>query len=90
MPTKHLLVQGKVQGVFYRATAKEVAERLGISGWVKNTGEGHVEAIITGTEDQLNAFIDWCKQGPPKAVVTSVDVKDIEQKEFGNFKIIRG
>lgn len=53
MPTFHLLIKGKVQGIFYRASAKETADKTGITGWVKNTPEGDVEAVATGTEEQL-------------------------------------
>ena len=59
MPTKRLLIKGKVQGVFYRATARDVAERIGITGWIKNTDEGDVEAMLTGTDDQLAEFTRW-------------------------------
>jgi acylphosphatase len=50
MITVHLLIEGEVQGVFYRATAKEIADKLGITGWIKNTWEGNVEAMVTGNE----------------------------------------
>ena len=50
MPTIHILVKGKVQGVFYRATAKEMADRYGITGWVRNTEEGNVELMASGKE----------------------------------------
>jgi acylphosphatase len=89
MPTRHLLIKGKVQGVFYRATAKEVAERIGITGWVKNTPEGHVEATVSGTENQVQEFIAWCRQGPQKAVVTGVDVQDVPDEFFTGFSVKR-
>lgn len=89
MPTVHLLIKGKVQGVFYRATAKEVAEELQLTGWVKNTREGHVEAIATGTHEQLQQFIDWCKQGPPRAVVTGVEIRPQDEQGFAAFKVVR-
>jgi acylphosphatase len=89
MPTKHLLIKGKVQGVFYRATAKDVADGLGITGWIRNTGEGDVEALVSGTEEQLAAFIAWCRRGPSAAVVKSVDENDEEEKLFENFFIVR-
>jgi acylphosphatase len=69
MPTVHLVIKGKVQGVFYRATAKDVADELEIKGWVKNTNEGNVEITASGTEQQLEHFINWCKKGPARAVV---------------------
>ena len=89
MPAKHLVIKGKVQGVFYRASAREVAEKLGLKGWVKNTHEGDVEAFVCGTETALNKFIDWCRRGPSNAVVTAVSVTDEKEKEFENFRILR-
>lgn len=89
MPTKHLLIKGKVQGVFYRATARETAEKLHITGWIKNTNVGDVEAMVSGTAEQLQAFIAWCKQGPPKAVVTSVEAREEVEKIFEKFMVVR-
>ena len=62
MPAYHLIIKGKVQGVFFRASAKETAELLGVTGWVKNTKEGNVEAFINGDENKLQEFIAWCKR----------------------------
>jgi len=91
MPTNHIVIKGRVQGVFFRASAKEIADQLGLTGWVRNTEEGDVEALVTGTEDQVEKFITWCKKGPPRAVVTNVEVKDIpEENSFREFKVVRG
>ncbi|HEY0067038.1 MAG TPA: acylphosphatase [Flavisolibacter sp.] len=89
MPTVHLLIKGKVQGVFFRATAKEVADELGLTGWVQNTDEGHVEAMATGTEKQLNDFIAWCKQGPPRARVSEVIPTEKSEEHFDRFTVRR-
>ena len=89
MPTKRFLIKGKVQGVFYRATAKEVAEKLGLSGWIRNTDEGEVEAMATGTGEQLQAFANWCRKGPPRSRVTGIDETDAAEEAFTGFKIIR-
>jgi len=89
MLTKHLLIKGKVQGVFYRASAKEVAQELKLKGWIKNTDEGHVEAVITGPADALQQFIGWCRKGPSKARVDDVIVSEYEDQEFDHFQIIR-
>lgn len=89
MPTKHLLIKGKVQGVFFRATARDVAQQLGIAGWIRNTEEGHVEALVSGTDYQVNDFISWCWQGPPGAVVTAVEVADAAPEEMIGFTILR-
>lgn len=90
MKTIHLLIKGKVQGVFFRATAKKVAEELNIKGWIKNTEDGDVEAIVSGDEKQLEEFIQWCKQGPEKAEVQEVIVTPQEEITFNDFEVIRG
>jgi acylphosphatase len=89
MPTVHLLVKGKVQGVFYRASAKEIAEELGVTGWIKNTEEGDVEITATGSDEQLQKFIEWCKIGPRRAIVTRVETSELEEVRFKGFDVIR-
>lgn len=89
MQTVHLLISGKVQGVFYRATAKKIAEELKIKGWIKNIPNKKVEAIIFGEPSQVNEFIKWCKQGPAGADVDDVSISDLPETDFYDFKIIR-
>ena len=89
MKTVRLTIKGKVQGVFYRATAKDVADELGIKGWVKNLPDKNVEIRATASEELLQRFIDWCKEGSPKAKVDEVIVEDLSPEEFNAFKIIR-
>jgi acylphosphatase len=87
---KHILVKGKVQGVFFRKNAKQIADELKINGWVKNTDEGDVEIIAVSDEDAIKKLIEWCRQGPPKAEVKDVIVEDTETNEsFKNFYIYR-
>lgn len=88
--TIHLTVTGKVQGVYYRASAKEAAERLNITGWVKNTRSGDVEILASGTGEALDQFIHWCKQGPPNAIIKEVLVAKAPDETFDGFKVIRG
>lgn len=89
MSTLHLLIKGKVQGVFYRATAKEKAEECHVTGWVKNTATGNVETVVTGEEEKLQQFIQWCKQGPPRAEVTEVKISPIVEIAFEEFRIVK-
>ena len=89
MQTLHLIISGKVQGVFYRVNTKKTARKLGLKGWVKNTPDGKVEAVISGEEQHNKAFIEWCKVGPARAEVTDVEVKEIEFESFAEFKIVR-
>ncbi|HUS02645.1 MAG TPA: acylphosphatase [Chitinophagaceae bacterium] len=90
MPTIHLLIKGEVQGVFYRATAKKMAEKLNITGWIKNTKAGDVEAMATGEQQDLDEFINWCKKGPEKAEVEDVIITQEKETSFNDFEVIRG
>jgi acylphosphatase len=89
MPTIYLLIKGNVQGVFYRATAKKIANELGVTGWIKNTNEGDVEVTASGNEQQLEKFVNWCKKGPDKAAVEEVVVTQKDETPFKGFSIIR-
>ncbi len=84
----HIVVKGRVQGVFYRASTKEEADRLGINGWVRNREDGGVEILAEGDEEVIKELIEWCKKGPPNAKVKEVKVDWGEYKgEFKNFSI---
>lgn len=89
MPAVQLLIRGKVQGVFFRASAKDVADEIGVRGWVKNTEEGDVEILASGSHDQLQKFIEWCKIGPRRAIVTNVEVTSVDEQNFKSFDVIR-
>ena len=89
MKTVQLIIKGKVQGVFFRATAKDIADDLGVKGWVRNLPDRNVEIRATATEEALQKYIDWCKQGPPKAKVENVSIEELVLEEFNNFKIKR-
>lgn len=90
MKCVHLLISGRVQGVFYRASAYDEGRRLGLSGWVRNLPDGRVEALAQGPEKDVNAFVEWCRKGPPFASVTKIDVaeEDLNQGLTG-FEIRR-
>jgi acylphosphatase len=83
----HLLVSGKVQGVFYRAKTKETARRLGINGWVRNLPDGQVEAVFEGPKEAIAALIDWCHEGPAAAEVTQVAVEYGEPEGLQGFEV---
>jgi acylphosphatase len=89
MPTVRILIKGKVQGVFFRASARDIAETIGIKGWVRNTEEGDVEAVATGTETQVDQFIGWCRKGPQKAIVKDISVEQLKEEPFDKFMITR-
>ena len=70
----HLIISGKVQGVYFRAETQRAALRLGVTGWVRNKNDGTVEADVEGDKKDVMALIDWCKGGSPLSRVDTVDV----------------
>ena len=86
--TRHLLIEGRVQGVYYRASMVEQATRLGVRGWVRNLRDGRVEAVVQGPADAVQAVIDWAQRGPAQAQarVTRVAVADMAAAEFEAFE----
>ncbi|MBI4618304.1 MAG: acylphosphatase [Planctomycetes bacterium] len=83
----HIVVSGRVQGVFYRYSAVEEATRLGLSGWVKNLRDGRVEAVAEGERDAVERFVEWCRRGPPSAHVEKLDVDwEAPTGEFRGFE----
>ena len=90
MQTITIIVSGKVQGVWYRQSTKEIANKLGISGEVCNLQNGSVSITVTGTKEELERLVDWCRKGPEKASVNEIEVQDISFKKFVGFSIVRG
>lgn len=74
----HLVARGRVQGVYYRVTAAQEATRLGLRGWVRNRRDGSVEAVAEGPVAEVQAFVTWCRQGPPMARVTELELTEDE------------
>ncbi|MDP2798851.1 MAG: acylphosphatase [Deltaproteobacteria bacterium] len=74
MVRAHVIIDGRVQGVFFRYSTQEEATRVGLKGWVKNRRDGQVEAVFEGDEVTVNKMLKWCHQGPPHAVVNKVDI----------------
>ena len=85
---RHYLISGRVQGVGYRAFAHRTAERLGLKGWVRNLGDGRVEALIQGSEEQIRRLEVELKQGPSHALVERLNCRIVETSEVcENFSI---
>ena len=84
----HVIVSGRVQGVFFRMETKRAADRLGVSGWVRNLKDGTVAAVFEGERDQVDAVLAWCRQGPLHANVTDVNLTwENYTGEFSGFNI---
>lgn len=69
-----LVIHGRVQGVFYRASCRAEAQARGLVGWVRNRPDGTVEALLQGPEEKVQDMIRWCYAGPPGARVSKIDV----------------
>ncbi len=80
-------VLGKVQGVFYRASTKTMADDLGIKGWVKNEPDGSVLIEAEGTKDKLIDLLSWCKKGPLHANVEGIERSEVALKHYTGFLI---
>ena len=84
----HAFINGRVQGVFFRANTKEMAEKLGVAGWVRNLPDGSVEAVFEGDENAVEQIVEWCHRGPAMAKVEEVYVEYEEPKGEKGFRII--
>lgn len=88
MPQVRLVISGRVQGVFFRMHAHKTATALKLTGWVRNTGDGCVEAFAEGPREKLEEFADWCRRGTPAASVENIDIEWSEaESRFGDFRI---
>jgi len=84
----HLVISGRVQGVFYRDSARKKAQSLGLAGWVRNRRDGTVEAIAQGPEESVRSFVTWCRGGPPAARVDDVrETREEPLEDFDGFDV---
>jgi acylphosphatase len=82
-----LQISGRVQGVFFRDTCRKVAERHGVSGWVRNLPDGTVEAVFEGSAEDVDDLVEWSRHGPPTAVVNDVRVQAEPPEGISGFQI---
>lgn len=81
-----VLVSGDVQGVFFRDSTRQQAERLGLAGWVRNLPDGRVEAVFEGPADAVRQAVEWCRTGPDNARVEDVSTQDEEAEGLTGFE----
>lgn len=86
---KHLIISGDVHGVGFRQFIKYHAKKLNIKGWVKNIPDGNVEAVFSGSSENIEKMINYSKNGPALADVKSIDVKELSDEHFEDFQIIK-
>ncbi len=83
----HLLISGRVQGVWFRGSMQAEARRLGLTGWARNLADGRVEALVEGSPAELATIRDWAATGPPGARIDSVEVRDEAATGLEGFEV---
>ena len=86
---KHLdiRVRGRVQGVYFRETTRREADRLGVTGTVRNEPDGSVAIEAEGSEERLDRFVEWCREGPPSARVESLSATEGDVRGYDGFRV---
>ena len=87
MARKRVVANGRVQGVFFRDTTRRRADSAGVTGWIRNRGDGAVEAVFEGEPAAVDQLVEFCRQGPGRAEVTSLDVTEEEPEGLTGFEI---
>lgn len=85
----HAIVHGRVQGVNFRATTVHIANKMDITGWVRNNSNGTVEVVAEGPREQLELFLEYLHEGPPSAQVTHIDVTWLESSGHRDSFVVR-
>jgi len=86
MPCLHLLISGRVQGVWFRESMRQQALKLDVTGWVRNLVDGRVEATVCGDDAALERMLEWARRGPPLARVTGVEQGEAPEMRFDGFE----
>ncbi len=81
----HVVVTGRVQGVWFRDSCQQRARQRGVAGWVRNLADGSVEAIFEGEEDAVEAMVAWCREGPERARVDDVEATHVPAEGAAGF-----
>jgi acylphosphatase len=85
MPCLRLLISGRVQGVWFRESMRQEAQKLGATGWVRNLPDGRVEALACGESPVLDALLAWVRRGPPLAKVNGIEISEAPKQAFPDF-----
>ncbi|MCC7105476.1 MAG: acylphosphatase [Chloroflexi bacterium] len=86
---RRVRIRGRVQGVYFRADLRRLAEEYGLVGWVRNRFDGTVEAVVQGEEKLVDRLLTWCQTGPPGAGVSAVEVEPEPLQRLGFFSVLQ-
>ena len=89
MTRRHVVVHGRVQGVWFRDSMRREAARLGVAGWLKNRPDGSVEAAFEGPSEAVDTLTRWCEHGPAGARVVRVETREEPAEGLADFRIVR-
>ncbi|HVM01423.1 MAG TPA: acylphosphatase [Acidimicrobiales bacterium] len=84
---RRVVVEGRVQGVFFRDTCRREASAAGVAGWARNLDDGRVEVVAEGPPEAVERLVSWCRRGPSRAVVTAVQVHDERAEGVRGFSV---
>lgn len=84
-----IFVSGLVQGIFFRQFIQQKAKELELKGFVRNLDDGRVEVVAEGKDENVNQLVEACKQGPPQAEISGVEVQEINHQGFSDFKALK-
>ncbi len=83
----HVVVHGRVQGVWFRDSCRREAETRGVTGWARNNPDGTLEAVFEGAPDDVDAVLDFCREGPPRASVSHIEVEHEDPRGESRFRV---
>jgi acylphosphatase len=84
---RRIVLSGQVQGVFFRDSCRRQARSAGVTGWVRNTSDGRVEAVFEGDPDSVDRLVDWARQGPGRAQVRDYEVHEEPPEGLSGFEV---
>lgn len=84
----HVWVAGRVQGVWFRQSCADEARAAGVTGWVRNLGDGRVEAVFEGPDAAVDRLVSWCRTGPPRADVADVEIRREVPEGLAGFGVL--
>ena len=84
---RRMVISGRVQGVWFRDSVRRLAESRGVAGWARNQLDGSVEVWVEGPPATVEAVVEFCRKGPPRAVVQAVEVDDVAPVGFNGFEV---
>ena len=88
MKTIRVFISGNVQGVYFRQFIKDQADKIPVKGYVRNTDDGRVEVVIEGKDKQVDEMLKICRKGAPHSIVKELEIENLPEQDFKDFRIL--